>query len=180
MGIQVELCVADMRGLDPQCLAKAASILPSALGRKVDALDIRTAVAWAAMMICSDCDANLDDVAVEAPCPSCGGARRNTIVDLTVALGVGVVMRASASVGYNPVRPWQEKWRDIDAGLVMLESFYVRDDANNEDARRGVEDFFKACRELADWLKAHAPRPEAMTFVNTDPALQICDGMAQT
>lgn len=89
-------------------------------------------------------------------------------------------MRASASVGYNPVRPWQQKWRDIEGGLAVLEDLYTRDDANNEDARRAVEDFFKDCRELADWLKEQAGKPEAMVFVNTDPDLMLCDGMAQT
>lgn len=98
----------------------------------------------------------------------------------SAALAAVATLTAHLSVGYNPVRPWQQKWQDVEIGLRVLEAFYARDDANNEDVRREVEDFFKACRELADWLEQHAGKPEAMTYVNSDPDLMICDGMAQT
>ena len=88
--------------------------------------------------------------------------------------------RVSASVGYGEVRPWQQKWRDIQARLTTIERTYVADDANNEEVRLQVEDFFKDCRELADWLLVDADLPEAMLYVVTDPALAVCDGLAQT
>ena len=33
---------------------------------------------------------------------------------------------------------------------------------------------------MADWLKQSANRPEAISYVNTDSDLELCDGMAQT
>ncbi|PWK41665.1 hypothetical protein [Actinoplanes xinjiangensis] len=62
----------------------------------------------------------------------------------------------------------------------MLEDLYSRDGASNEDVRREVEEFFKSCRELADWLSEHAGKRDAMTYVNSDPDLVLCNGMTQT
>ncbi len=131
-------------------------------------------------MFCPDCEANLDDVPVGDPCPVCGGPRRSAEAHAGVALMAVSSLKASASVGYNPQRPWQQKWSDVVHGLEVLEEIYRRDDLGNEDVRRQVEDFFKDCRELADWLKQQAGTPQAMSYVNTDPDLMLCDGLAQT
>lgn len=65
-------------------------------------------------------------------------------------------------------------------GLMVLRATYGQGDLDNEVVRRQAEDFFKDCRELADWLKRQAGRPEAMSYVNSHPDLMLCDGMAQT
>ena len=96
------------------------------------------------------------------------------------AVAVVAAFDASGSVGYNPVRPWQQKWRVVRSGLSAIEATYAANDINDEVIRRQVEDFFKDCRELADWLKEQAGKPEAMAYVNSDPDLVLCDGMAQT
>jgi hypothetical protein len=122
----------------------------------------------------------LDSAAVSDPCPTCGGVRRGTVVQGRATLVGVATVTAHASVGFNPIRPWQQKWRDVENGLQVLEGFYARDYAGNEAMRRGVEEFFKSCRELADWLSEHGGKPEAMAYVKSDPDLVLCDGMAQT
>jgi hypothetical protein len=131
-------------------------------------------------MTCPDCGTNLDHTPVEQPCPTCGGVRRNAVVHAAVASGIGVVSAVGISIGYGPNRPWQQKWHDARHGLEELEATYRKDSENNDIVRRRVEDFFRDCRELADWLKQSANRPEAMSYVNTDSDLELCDGMAQT
>ena len=102
------------------------------------------------------------------------------MVQATAALAAVTAFDASVSVGYNPDRPWQQKWRDVQNGLSGIEQVYAAADINDEVIRRQVEDFFKGCREMADWVKEQAGKPEAMAYVNSDPDLVICDGMAQT
>jgi hypothetical protein len=131
-------------------------------------------------MFCPDCQADLDNVPVGKSCPSCGGSRREAVVQAGVALSAVATLTATASVGYNPQRPWQQKWRDVLHGLDVLRETYGQNDLDNEVVRRQVEDFFKDCRELADWLRQSANRPEAMDYVHADPNLELCDGMAQT
>jgi hypothetical protein len=127
-----------------------------------------------------DCHANLDDVPVDEPCPSCGGSRRSAEVQAGAALAVVAALDASVSIGYNPDRPWPQKWRDVKHGLEVLEGTYAQNDLDNEVVRRQVEDFFKDCREMADWLNNQAGKPQAMSYVNTDADLNLCDAMAQT
>jgi hypothetical protein len=61
-------------------------------------------------------------------------------------------MSVGVSIGYGPVRPWQQKRRDVVDGLAEIERIYAQGDMSNEPVRRVVEDVFKDCRELADWL----------------------------
>ena len=131
-------------------------------------------------MFCADCEADLEEIPVGESCPSCGGQRRNTVVHAAAALACVATLTATTSIGYNPRRPWPQKWRDVVHGLNELRQSYAQNDLNNEVVRRQVEEFFKGCRELADWLRASAGRGEAMDFVHTNPALKLCDAMAQT
>ncbi|MFF7290352.1 hypothetical protein [Streptomyces griseorubiginosus] len=91
-----------------------------------------------------------------------------------------VALKASGSIGYNPVRPWQQKWRDVINGLKVLEATYRQNDLDNEAVRRQVETFFKDCCELADWLQEQAGMSAAVGYLKSDPDLKLCDGMAQT
>ena len=110
----------------------------------------------------------------------CGGLRRDAVVHAQTALAVVAALNASVSIGYDPDRPWPQKWRDVKHGLDVLEAMYAQNDLDNDVVRRQVEDFFKDCRELADWLKQQAGKPQAMSYVHTDSDLKLCDGMAQT
>jgi hypothetical protein len=130
-------------------------------------------------MICPDCGANLDEVPVGDVCPNCGGRRRDATAHAGVALAVAAVLEASATVGYNPRRPWQQKWQEIVDAQADLAAAYTQPRGSQETYRL-VEHFFKVCRELADWLTQDAGNSRSMAFVNTDSALRLCDGMAQT
>lgn len=132
------------------------------------------------VMSCSDCHANLDETSVGQPCPSCGSGHRSTAVYAEAALVATATLNASASIGYNPLRPWPQKWRDVINGLGVIEATYRQDDLDNEAVRRQVETFFKDCCELADWLQEQAGQSTAMDYLKTDRDLKLCDGMAQT
>lgn len=95
-------------------------------------------------------------------------------------LGGHCCLNASGSIGYNPLRPWQQKWRDVISGLDAIRAAYRQSDLDNEAVRRQVETFFKDCCELADWLREQAGKAEAMDYVKVDRDLKLCDGMAQT
>jgi hypothetical protein len=131
-------------------------------------------------MTCGDCAQNLDEVPPGQPCPACGSARRNAVVHVQAALAVATVGTVGVSVGYAPARPWQQKWREVREGLHAIEQLYQRSAENNEIVRVVVEAFFKNCRELADWLQEDAGQVTAIKHANTDPDLQLCDGLAQT
>ncbi|WP_158713455.1 hypothetical protein [Streptomyces sp. NRRL F-525] len=131
-------------------------------------------------MTCPDCDTNLDETPVGQPCPSCGGDRRSATVYAEAALVVTVALDASGGIGYNPQRPWQQKWRDVISGLDAIQATYLQNDLDNEAVRRQVETFFKDCCELADWLREQAGKADAMDYVKVDRDLKLCDGMAQT
>jgi hypothetical protein len=90
-------------------------------------------------------------------------------------------------VTYN-LQPWQQKWRDVEHGLEQVERAYDTTQApqhDNEYVRRVVEDFFKDCRELADWLwqdhqSTGLGKKTVMDFVMADADLRLADGIAQT
>ncbi|MCX5260412.1 hypothetical protein OOK27_40775 [Streptomyces canus] len=132
------------------------------------------------MMSCSDCHSNLDETPVGEPCPSCGSGHRSATAYAEVALVATAALNASGSIGYNALRPWQQKWRDVINGLDVIEATYRQNDLDNEAVRRQVETFFKDCCELADWLQEQAGTSAAVDYLKSDPDLKLCDGMAQT
>jgi hypothetical protein len=139
------------------------------------------------MMTCHDCGAGLDDVPVGDPCPKCGSTRRDATVFAPPATAKVVVPTPTIGIGYNPHRPWQQKWQDVQHGLERIESAYdvTQGQYGNEDVRRFVEGFFKDCRELADWLwqdhqSTGLNKPTVMAAVMADPHLRLADGLAQT
>lgn len=153
-------------------------------------------------MTCGDCGTSLDEVPTGTLCPECGGDRRNATVRLEPAVVVARVGGAHASgsvtiraqtvsaatmmdsvtvaIGYNVRRPWAQKWREVLQLVSELDGMYQPPPVGNEPVYRTVENLFKCCRELADWLEKDASCPEAMVHVNTHPDLRICDGVAQT
>lgn len=91
-------------------------------------------------------------------------------MNVSAALAVAFTGTVSTKVGYGPLRPWQQKWRDVLHNLEQVEIAYAKDAMSNEPARRIVEDFFKDCRELADWLKHSAGTTQAVSYWLFHPA----------
>jgi hypothetical protein len=95
------------------------------------------------------------------------------------------VPRPTIAIGYNEPRPWQQKWQDVLHALEQLERAYATEEGQgNEDVRRVVEEFYKTCRELADWLWADrqntgVDESAVRAFMRDDP-LRLADAMAQT
>jgi hypothetical protein len=137
------------------------------------------------MMTCPDCGELLDDVPVGHPCPRCRGLRRDATVIAQPATAHVQVLRPTIGIGYTGPRPWRQKWTDTLDALERVENVYTKKEGQgNEDVRRAVEDFFRVCRELADWLwqdtGSGLDRDTVLNFVRDDPDLRLADGVAQT
>ncbi len=72
------------------------------------------------MMTCSNCSANLDDVPVGTPCPSCGSGRRDAAVEVVTARMVGRAHGSSRAVGHvvevdtaQPVTPLGGRMKQV-------------------------------------------------------------------
>jgi hypothetical protein len=126
---------------------------------------------------CVGCGAELPDAEERRPCPACGDVRRH--FDIGVAESVGLADDAHIRIEYGPDRPWEQKWGDVTRLFAEIERVYATRAGSTDDVREAVETYFKATRELADWVK-HKTGKDALALVNTDPALKICDGFAQT
>jgi hypothetical protein len=135
------------------------------------------------MMSCPDCGENLDDVPVGQPCPQCGGLRRDATVVAQPAVAHAEAFMPTVVLGYGDPRPWQQKWQDVLDALQEVENVYTRREGRStDDVRRVIEEFFKICRELADWLWQNAGLAKAtvMSCVLNDPHLRLADAVAQT
>lgn len=82
------------------------------------------------------------------------------------------------SLNIASIRPWQEKWHETTNCLVEIGNIYHCGAPGTENIRRAVEAFFKACRELADWMEQSTGR-RALAYVHSHPHLMICDAFAQ-
>jgi hypothetical protein len=139
------------------------------------------------MMYCPDCGTGLDDVPVDEPCPQCGGTRRDARIFVHEIGTATEVPTPAIKVGYT-LQPWQQKWRDVQHGLEQVEDAYDITQApqhDNEYVRRVVEDFFKDCRELADWLwqdrqSTGLDEPTVKAYMRGDRDLNLADAIAQT
>ncbi|XVV17051.1 hypothetical protein ACQP2X_22540 [Actinoplanes sp. CA-131856] len=109
------------------------------------------------------------------PCPNCGERGRNIHVEVADAVGAADDVSVRAEFGE---RPWEEKWSEVTRLLAEIEAIYAN--RGSIDVARGtVEGFFKAARELADWIKAKTGK-NALVFVNNDAEMAIPDAFAQT
>jgi hypothetical protein len=135
------------------------------------------------MMTCPDCGERLDDIPVGQPCPQCGGLRRNASPTAQPAIVHMEALRPTVAIGYNEPRPWKQKWQDVLEAFGRVKSAYTtKEGQGNEDVRRVVEDFFKICRELADWLWQNTTVNEFAVrgLIRRSPSLRLADAMAQT
>jgi hypothetical protein len=92
-----------------------------------------------AVMSCPDCGQQLDDVPVGDPCLRCGGQRRDATVHAQTVIGVATVISPGVEIGYGVHRPWQQKWQDVQHGLVAIKDAYAQQAMSNEPVRRMVE-----------------------------------------
>jgi hypothetical protein len=127
----------------------------------------------------------LDDVPVGEACPACGSTRRNAHVRAEAILAVTAISRPGIRIDYNPSRPWYEKWHDVRQHLDALEAV-CRPGAyqGNDPVVRSFKTFFTECFHLGDWLwddpASGLSEQAVQQFILGDPALRICEGMANT
>ena len=135
------------------------------------------------MMTCSDCGESLDATPVGRPCPRCGGLRRDATAPGQAAECYVTGPSPTITIGYSSPRPWRQKWQDVLDALKSVERAYEsQEDLSIEDVRRDVEDFFQACRELADWLwqSTAVSKSTVMKRVHGSHYLRLADALAQT
>lgn len=133
---------------------------------------------------CPDCEASLDDIPPGTPCPGCGGDRRSVNVTSPATLALTVhIPTPGISIGYPEIGVWEQKWAYIENKLTELEDIYRQTNIGNDRAVAVVEELFRLCRELADWLW-HNPtglsESTVQSFIHTNQDLRICNGFAQT
>jgi hypothetical protein len=88
-------------------------------------------------------------------------------------------------VTYGPQRPWYERWLDLQGTLKDLEAFYQPGARHGVDVmKRRFAEFFVACLHMVDWLHQDTTtgltEAQLWTFVDGNPDLRICEGMAST
>ena len=134
-------------------------------------------------MTCPDCGESLDATPVGLPCPQCGGLRRDATMSVQTAEFHVEVPSPTITIGYTNPRPWRQKWQDVlDAQEPIERAYTTQEGISNEAVRRDTEDFFEACRELADWLwqRAGISKSTVMKRVHESHYLRLADAMAQT
>jgi len=134
-------------------------------------------------MTCHDCGEPLDTVPVGQPCPQCRGVRRDAMVMAQTAEARAEAMSPTIAIGYPDPRPWRQKLQDVEEALEPIKHAYTSNEGlSNEVVRRDIENFFKVCRELADWLwqNTTVSKPTVMKIVQNSHFLRLADAMAQT
>jgi hypothetical protein len=100
-----------------------------------------------------------------------------------LATARGVVHAPTVVIGFTAPRPWRQKLQDLVDALVPIEHSYATNKGlSSEAVRRDIENFFRYCRELADWLWQNTGVNEqtVMQFVRNSHYLRLADAMAQT
>jgi hypothetical protein len=136
------------------------------------------------MVVCPDCFANLDHVAVDEPCPACGGTRRSTRAVSDSVVGVSEEVAPTGAVSWS--RPWHEKWHVVLERLDDLREMYETDarKLGMDEVGDRVHRFFRECHAVKDWLitdMANIPdavRPAVSKHSRDDPDLEIGSAVA--
>lgn len=84
-----------------------------------------------------------------------------------------------ASVSVVTHRTSQRKWRDVMHARNAIVEVYERKGIDVDDFTRRVEQFFKTCHELGDWIEEQIGHP-AKDYAKSPPILELCDAVAQT
>jgi RNA polymerase subunit RPABC4/transcription elongation factor Spt4 len=134
------------------------------------------------MRTCSDCGEELHDLT--QPCPTCGSLRQSA-AQAGVALVVATAQPATVSASYNSDQPWSAQWLNVRQHLETAEAACRPDSyRGNVAVKRSIENFFTQCFHMGDWLwedpSTGLTRSQVGGFINSDPSLRVCAGMANT
>lgn len=108
----------------------------------------------------------------ETPVPTTSSDTGQTYQVRAVAEVSVIADQASIAVGYNPVRPWQEKWRDALHGHSEIDRCYAGH-GNNDDCRRTLTN---ACKAVWD-VREHIMRDPAVP-ANVQHLVDACARLA--
>jgi len=92
---------------------------------------------------------------------------------------VKVSLRFVASVPVAAQRTWQRKWRDVLHARQAIVDVYQKEGLDADDFTRRIEQFFKTCHELGDWIEKQTGLP-AKAYAKSPPTLELCNAIAQT
>lgn len=108
---------------------------------------------------CSDCGTSRDGLHDDAPCSSCGSTAKTVHVSFhdeataTESFGITAI--------YEKQRPWQEKWKEVEAAYQALSEVYSgRIPAAAEQWKSIALSFFRGCHELPDAIDGDGNVPE--------------------
>jgi hypothetical protein len=105
-------------------------------------------------MTCPDCNANLDAVSADDPCPECGGGRRTAAVLPQTAWVAATLHEPSILLTRDDHRPWFEKWREVVRARDLIgEAYHQRlPEVSTAEVEARVTHFFSECHDMRDWL----------------------------
>jgi hypothetical protein len=140
------------------------------------------------MMFCPDCNANLDDVPAEDPCPACGGHRRSATVTAETAKATASAGPVEISIDRNDYRPWEEQWLRVLRCLARLRAAYSPEavELGNAEVEDRAKTFFEECDHLRNWLKGDVAALPGVTEGDIDghwrgsETLLTCNAISRT
>lgn len=135
------------------------------------------------MRTCSDCGEALNDLT--QPCPACGSLRQSAAIQATAAIGLAAAVGPGVSLTFNSNQPWYAQWHKVKQSLTVIEDACLPESyRGNDPVKHAVENFFTNCLDLGDWLwndpSTSLSKTEIRDFIDNDPSLRICNGMANT
>ncbi len=141
------------------------------------------------MMSCPDCQTNLDEVPVGAPCPGCGGRRRDANATAEVAEVTVAALRPGLSTRDGDPS-WPQQWKQVLACLETLRAAYEADAVvSGTDGVKGLaRSFFTECHHFGDdWLKKDVGNLPTIVgangveeYLENSPVLNTCEAICNT
>lgn len=136
------------------------------------------------MRTCTDCGEVLSDLA--PPCPACGSERQSAAVHARVAMGSATALPATVGLSFNSDQPWYAQWLNVRQHLEAAEAACQPSSYRGNDVvKKSIENFFIQCFHMGDWLwedqsRTGLTKPEVCKFIEIEPSLRICEGIANT
>jgi hypothetical protein len=132
---------------------------------------------------CADCGEELGELTPN--CPTCGSSSQNVRAYADVAIGLATAINPGVSLTFNSDQSWYAKWHKVKQSLATVETAcHPSSYQGNDPAKRAVESFFVDCFHMGDWLwedpSTGLTKPQVCAFVETDPNLRVCEGVANT
>jgi hypothetical protein len=135
------------------------------------------------MKTCSDCAEALSELT--QPCPACGSSSQSAAIQATAAVGVAAAVGPGLSLTFNPDQPWYSQWYKVKQSLTTIEDTCRPESyRGNDPVKHAIENFFTNCLDMGDWLwndpSTGLSQTRVHNFIDNNPNLQICNGMANT